>query len=160
MTGRFSGQFSVKSREDLIKRYEQAELKDCRINAYPEAIEKDGFLVQPPNFVFIDLDLANFNDDRKKLDKLKNRTLRKMEQLNGSYPTVSWTGNDYHLYLPIDVLVLDNEYIFQKINFLTSFRLKVNIFIIMFLKFSCSLQKIILQVGGRTQIIDQSTKHV
>lgn len=117
MTAKFSGQFSVKSKEDLIKRYEQADLMDCRVNAYPEIIEKDGILVQPPNFVFIDLDLSNFSDDGKKLDKVKNSTLRKMEQLNGAQPTVSWTGNGYHVYLPIEVPVLDNEYIFSKDKF-------------------------------------------
>lgn len=117
MTAKFSGQFSVKSREDLIKRCEQAEFKDCRINAYPEVIEKDGFLVQPPNFIFIDLDLSNFNNDQKKLDRVNNSTLRKMEQLNGSYPTVSFTGNGYHIYLPIEVPVLENEYVFSKDKF-------------------------------------------
>lgn len=117
MTARFNGQFSVKSREDLIKRYEQAEFKDCRVNAYPEVITKDGILIQPPNFVFIDLDLTNFSNDIKKLDKVKNSALRKIEQLNGSHPTVSWTGNGYHIYMPIDVPVLDNEYLFSKDKF-------------------------------------------
>jgi hypothetical protein len=117
MTARFSGQFTVQSREDLIKRCEQADLIDCRINAYPEVIEKDRLLVQPPNFIFIDLDLSTFNDDRKKLDKVKNSALRKMEQMNGSHPTVSFTGNGYHIYLPTDVPVLDNEYIFSKDKF-------------------------------------------
>lgn len=65
MTAQYSGQFSVDSRDDLIKKCEQADFKDCRINAYPEVIEKDGLLVQPPNFIFIDLDLSDFNDDRK-----------------------------------------------------------------------------------------------
>lgn len=74
------------------KKCEQADFKDCRINAYPETIERDGFLVQPPNFVFIDLDLSTFNDGRKKLDKVKDSTLRKLEQLNGSHPTVSLQG--------------------------------------------------------------------
>lgn len=117
MTAKFSGQFSVNSKEDLIKRYEQANFVDCRVNAYPEVITKGGILIQPPNFVFIDLDLSNFSNDMKKLDKTKNSTIRKMEQLNGSYPTVTWTGNGYHIYLPIDVPVLDNEYIFSKDKF-------------------------------------------
>lgn len=117
MSARFSGQFSVESREDLLKRCEQADLQDCRINAYPEVIEKDGILIQPPNFIFIDLDLSNFSNDNKKLDKIKNSTLRKMEQLNGSHPTVSFTGNGYHIYLPIEVPVLDNEYLFSKDKF-------------------------------------------
>jgi hypothetical protein len=114
MTARFSGQFAIQSREDLIKRCEQADFIDCRINAYPEVVDKDGLLIQPPNFVFIDLDLSNFDYDQKKLDKVKNSTLRKMEQFNGSHPTVSFTGNGYHIYLPIEVPILDNEYIFSK----------------------------------------------
>jgi hypothetical protein len=117
MTVKFSGQFSVNSKEDLFKRYEQADLKDCRVNAYPEIIEIGDMLVQPPNFVFIDFDLSNFSGDRKKLDKVKNGTIRKMEQFNGAHPTVSWTGNGYHIYLPIDIPVLDNEYVFSKDNF-------------------------------------------
>jgi hypothetical protein len=121
MTARFSGQFTVQSGEDLIKQCEQADLIDCRINAYPEVITKDGILIQPPNFIFIDLDLSNFNNDIKKLDKVKKSTLRKMEQLNGSHPTVSWTGNGYHIYLPIEVPVLDNEYEFSKDKFLKFF---------------------------------------
>lgn len=117
MTARFNGQFSVNSKEDLINRCEQADFKDCRVNAYPEMIENNGMLVQPPNFVFIDLDLANFNDDRKKLDKVKNSTLRRMEQLNGARPTLSWTGNGYHIYLPNDVSVLDNIFLLSKDKF-------------------------------------------
>jgi hypothetical protein len=117
MTARFSGQFSSDSRDDLIKKCEQADSKDCRINAYPETMERDGFLVQPSNFVFIDLDLSNFSNDQKKLDKVKNNPIRKIEQLNGSHPTVSFTGNGYHIYLPIEVPVLDNEYVFSKDKF-------------------------------------------
>lgn len=117
MTFRSNGQFTVNTKDEVLKRCEQADFKDCRINAYPQTIEKEGILVQPPNFVFIDLDLGNFNNDIKKLDKVKNSTLRKMEQLQGSHPTISWTGNGYHIYLPIDIPVLDNEYVFSKGKF-------------------------------------------
>jgi hypothetical protein len=117
MTAKYSGQFSVKSREELLQRYEEAQFIDCRINAYPETMGKDELLIQPPNFVFIDLDISYFGNDAKKLDKVKNSTLRKMEQFNGSHPTVSFTGNGYHIYLPIDVPVLDNEYIFSRDKF-------------------------------------------
>ena len=117
MTYRSNGQFIVNTTDEVLKRCEQADFKDCRINAYPQTIDKEGILVQPPNFVFIDLDLGNFNSDIKKLDKVKNSTLRKMEQLQGSHPTVSWTGNGYHIYLPIDIPVLDNEYVFSKDKF-------------------------------------------
>jgi hypothetical protein len=117
MTYRSNGQFIVNTTDEVLKRCEQADFKDCRINAYPQTIDKEGMLVQPPNFVFIDLDLGNFNSDIKKLDKVKNSTLRKMEQLQGSHSTVSWTGNGYHIYLPIDIPVLDNEYVFSKDKF-------------------------------------------
>lgn len=117
MTYRSNGQFTVISKKEILKICKHADFKDCRINAYPEVIEKDGFLIQPPNFVFIDLDLSNFSNDIKKLDRVKNSTLRKMEQLDGSHPTVSFTGNGYHIYLPIEVPVLDNEYIFSKDKF-------------------------------------------
>ena len=40
-----------------------------------------------------------------------------MEQLQGPHPTISWTGNGYHIYLPIDGPVLDNEYVFSKDKF-------------------------------------------
>ncbi|HEU5120538.1 MAG TPA: DNA primase noncatalytic subunit PriX [Candidatus Nitrosocosmicus sp.] len=124
MTYRSNGQFTVTSKEEIFKRCEQDDFKDCRINAYPEVIENNGFLIQPPNFVFIDLDLSNFSNDIKKLDKVKNSTLRKMEQLNGSHPTVSFTGNGYHIYLPIEVPVLDNEYEFSKDKFPNFFSAK------------------------------------
>lgn len=117
MTYRSNGQFTVTSKEEIFKRCEQADFKDCRINAYPEVIDNDGFLIQPPNFVFIDLDLSNLSDDKKKLDRVKNSTLRKMGQLNGSHPTVSFTGNGYHIYLPIEVPVLDSVYELSKDQF-------------------------------------------
>jgi len=124
MTFRSNGQFTVNTKQEILKRCEQSDFKDCRINAYPETIVKEGMLIQAPNFVFVDLDLGNFDNDINKLNKVKNSTLRKMEQMHGSHPTLSWTGNGYHIYLPIDVSVLDNEYIFSKDKFPKLFSLK------------------------------------
>jgi hypothetical protein len=117
MTAKTNGQVFVDSEDEIRKYFSDADYLDCRINAYPEILERDGFLVQPPNFVFIDLDISNFSNDIRKLDKIKNSTLRKMEQLNGSHPTVTLRGNGYHIYLPIDIPVLDNEYVFSKDKF-------------------------------------------
>ena len=111
-----NAQFTVASKEEILKRCRQSGYKDCRINAYPEIIEKDGILVQPPNFILIDLDLASFGGDIRKLDKVKNGTLRKMAVMSG-FPTVTWTGNGYHIYLPIQISVLDHQYIFSKDEF-------------------------------------------
>jgi len=81
MTFRSNGQFTVNTYQEILKRCVQADFKDCRINAYPETIVREGILIQPPNFVFVDLDIGNFEDDMNKLDKVKNSTLRKMEQI-------------------------------------------------------------------------------
>jgi hypothetical protein len=124
MSFRSNGQFTVNTKQEILKRCEHSEFKDCRINAYPETISKEGILIQSPNFVFVDLDLGNFDNDIKKLDKVKNSTLRKMEQMQGSHPTLSWTGNGYHIYLPVDIPVLDNEYVFSKDKFPNLFSLK------------------------------------
>jgi hypothetical protein len=124
MTFRSNGQFTVNTKQEILIRCVQSDFKDCRINAYPETIVKEGILIQSPNFIFVDLDLGNFDNDINKLDKVKNSTLRKMEQMQGSHPTLSWTGNGYHIYLPIDVPVLDNEYVFSKDKFPNLFSLK------------------------------------
>ena len=123
MTFRSNGQFTVNTKQEILKRCVQSDFKDCRINAYPETIVKEGILIQSPNFVFVDLDLGNFDNDLNKLYKVKSSTLRKMEQMHGSHPTLSWTGNGYHIYLPIDVPVLDNEYVFSKDKFPNLFSL-------------------------------------
>jgi hypothetical protein len=114
MTFKSNGQFAVTTREEILRRCEQSDYRDCRINAYPEIIERDGMLVQPPNFIFIDLDLANFDYSINRLDKAKNSTLRKMAIMS-CFPTVLWTGNGYHIYLPLQIPVLDNQqHIFSK----------------------------------------------
>ena len=117
MTFKSNGQFTITAKDEILKRCEQSDYKDCRINAYPEIIEKDGILVQPPNFIFIDLDLENFDYNIMRLDKVKNSTLRKMAIMSG-FPTVLWTGNGYHIYLPLKSSVLDNQqFIFSKDKF-------------------------------------------
>lgn len=123
MTIKYNGQFSVFSEEDILIKCKQADYNDCRINAYPEVIESNGNLVQPPNFIFIDLDLGNFNNDINKLDKIKNSTLRKIGQYK-SIPTIVWTGNGYHIYFPIRIPVIDHIYIFSKDNFTNLFSSK------------------------------------
>lgn len=116
MTLKSNGQFTVKSKDEILRKCIQSDYRDCRINAYPENLLKDGVLIQPPNFAFIDLDLANFNNDIKKLDKVKDSTLRKMSELS-AFPTVSWTGNGYHIYLPLNISILDHVYVFSKDKF-------------------------------------------
>ena len=90
----------------MYKAYESANFVDCRVNAFPSYTEYKGIQRYPPNFVFADLDASSFENSmllRKSLDDTL-RTIRL--KINGS-PTVLWTGNGYHVYQPIDAVILE-----------------------------------------------------
>jgi hypothetical protein len=116
MTKKSNYQFTVYSKDQIIQKCVASDFIDCRINAYPEYTEYKGIIRQPPNFVFIDLDLTNFEMDRRKLDWGLKRTLKKIKEYKG-FPSVLWTGNGYHIYIPINAIVLDHESIFLRERF-------------------------------------------
>ncbi|MDN5846305.1 MAG: hypothetical protein L0H53_08540 [Candidatus Nitrosocosmicus sp.] len=116
MTDISKGQFSVTTVEGILKECKQADFINCRINAYAEYTEYKGILRQSPDFVFIDLDLTQFDYDKRRLNSALKKTLNKMKKVHGN-PTVLWTGNGYHIYQPVKGLVLDQEVIFSKNNF-------------------------------------------
>ena len=68
---------------------------------------------QPPEFLFIDIDRHDFDKERLFQHAL-TATLLKIENILGGHPSVLWTGNGYHIYQPIDSLVLEQEDIFSK----------------------------------------------
>jgi hypothetical protein len=113
MTKKYNYQFTVYSKDQIIQKCIESDFIDCRINAYPEYTEYKGIIRQPPNFVFIDLDLGNFEMDRKKLDLRLKRTLKKIREYGG-IPSVIWTGNGYHIYLSLSAIVLDQESVLSK----------------------------------------------
>ena len=84
-------QFIVYSMEEALARFKQADLLDCKINAYPNRIEWKGLNRQSPDLIFIDLDLARFKS-RLALDRALTRTLKKIkEKFNCDVqPTVLW----------------------------------------------------------------------
>lgn len=84
MTSISNGQFTVTSNEEILQRCKEADYIDCRINAYPEYTQYKGNIRQPPNFVFIDLDLSNFSkykNPKKMLDRTLENTLKKYNPL-------------------------------------------------------------------------------
>ena len=87
---------------------------DCRINAYPAYTQYKGINRQAPNFIFIDLDRCNFTTE-KALRLALDRTLKNIRDL-GAEPTVLWSGNGYHVYLPINAFVLEQEEVFAKFD--------------------------------------------
>jgi hypothetical protein len=104
-------QILVYNKEEALARFRQANLLDCRINAYPDYIGIAGLNRQAPNFIFIDLDLCR-SDSRKALDKALRNVLKNIKKLNGAEATVIWSGNGYHIYLPIKAFILELESVF------------------------------------------------
>ena len=96
-------QFLVNSKEEVIARFKQAEYMDCRINAFPSYIEHRGKMIQKSNFIFIDIDRQNLG--------IVNECLEMIDDQFGNViqPTVLFTGNGYHIYLPIEGKVLEDN---------------------------------------------------
>jgi hypothetical protein len=105
-------QIVVYSKEEALARFKAANYRDCKINAYPRFVEWNGINRQPPNFIFIDLDQGRF----RLIDRALHRTLKNISQRFNTkvHPTVIWSGHGYHIYLPVEAFVLEQESEFNK----------------------------------------------
>ena len=110
-----NAQITVYDRQHIFEYFKAANYLDCRINAYPTHTEYKGVNRQPANFLFIDMDLKDFNSNDE-LDKAKNNTLRKIGKVLGKdfEPTVLWTGNGYHIYQPLEGCILEGYDVFAE----------------------------------------------
>jgi hypothetical protein len=108
-------QVLVYSKEEALARFKQANYLDCRINAYPDHTEWQGINRQGPNFIFIDLDKSNFKTD-KEFKAAYNQTSKNIKEILGGNPTVIFTGNGVHIYLPVQELIFEQEEIFSKFD--------------------------------------------
>ena len=113
-TATYGAQVLVFSIEEAAQKFAAANMLDCRINAYPAYTQYKGINRQAPNFIFIDLDRCNFTTERA-LRLALDRTLKNIRYL-GAEPTVLWSGNGYHVYLPINAFVLELEEVFAKFD--------------------------------------------
>jgi hypothetical protein len=105
-------QILVYNKEEALAWYKQANLLDCRINAYPNYTEYKGINRQAPNFIFLDLDNSTFKTKRA-LQMALDKTLKNLHNiLNARSPTVIWSGNGYHIYQPVSAFPLEREEIF------------------------------------------------
>jgi hypothetical protein len=95
--------------------FKQANFLDCRINAYPDYTEFQGINRQAPNFIFIDLDLSSFKCIEE-LNIFLEKVLKKISRVLGAKPTVLWSGNGYHIYLPAEAFPLEQEVLFSKFD--------------------------------------------
>lgn len=106
-------QFEVFSKQQMMKAYEESNFIDCRVNAYPSYTEYKGIQRYPPNFLFADLDLSSFRD-RHALERALESSLQTIKlRINGN-PTVLWTGNGYHIYQPVEAVILEQYTEFEE----------------------------------------------
>ena len=116
-------QVTVYDERYALAKFKQSNLVDCRINGYPSYIEYKRHVRQTPDFIFIDLDLENFVSfanwsSKQLLDMALENTLWKIREVFGKdiQPTVLWTGNGYHIYMPIRPIPipLESDIMFSK----------------------------------------------
>ncbi len=105
------GQRKVNDRGEAMMFYKAALYEDCYLNAYTnyEAMIETGDL--PPTYkplprhVVIDIDRVSFQTDEE-LETALKETLANIRDnitgLSGREPTVIWSGNGYHVHIPLD----------------------------------------------------------
>jgi hypothetical protein len=94
-------QIIVNSKEEAIAFYKEANYMDCRLAAYPYSVNNSPQII---DFVMLDLDLNNFKFSRQKLDRVLNKILLTLKKEEDVEPTVIWSGNGYHVLIPIEPL--------------------------------------------------------
>jgi hypothetical protein len=111
-----NSQILVNSKEEALAWFKAADYKDCKINAYPAYNGMKNLNRQEPNFIFIDLDSGGFKT-HEELDKVLTKTLKNInDKLNRAVPSVLWSGNGYHIYLPVKAPLLELENIFIELS--------------------------------------------
>jgi hypothetical protein len=107
-------QITVYNKEEAMARFKQSNSLDCRINAYPSSKYVKRYIKQTPNFLFIDLD-SQVTDLDKELNQVLTNIKLKFED-DAIEPTVLWSGKGYHIYLPVNAIVLEYESLFEDIE--------------------------------------------
>jgi Primase X len=102
MTKALGFQKEVFNKYEILAYFKASDYKDCRINAYPTCTGFKGVNLTAPSFIMIDLDLKDFEYSTDELNKVLNKTIRKLcDIFHSAHPTVLWTGNGYHVYQPV-----------------------------------------------------------
>ncbi|MGD1837092.1 MAG: DNA primase noncatalytic subunit PriX [Nitrososphaeraceae archaeon] len=115
MTKKLGYQKEVFSKDEALQYFKESNYIDCRINAFPSFTDYKGIQRYPPDFIFIDLDRNNFKTE-KSLDLALKNTLKNIYEKSDGFPTVLFTGGGYHIYQPIDSLVLETINIFNEFD--------------------------------------------
>jgi hypothetical protein len=107
-------QVLVDSKEQALAYFKAAKYFDCRISAYPywrPSLVSEFIGIKnpiPPDLIMVDLDLCNFQLDYSALETALQKAILKIKRLLSLTPTVIWSGNGYHIYIPTNAVVLEN----------------------------------------------------
>jgi hypothetical protein len=109
MTKDLGYQVEVIDKQKALDYFKSSRYEDCRINAYPPLTNYHGINITPISFIMVDLDLKDFGDLKKEklLEKALNKASDNIKEIIGGNPTVLWTGNGYHIYQPVDGILLE-----------------------------------------------------
>lgn len=108
-------QVVVNNKDEALALFKAANYLDCKINAYLKYVEWKGLNRQPPNFIFIDLDQGR----TKLIDKVLKKTLKNITHRFNTpvHPTVIGSGHGYHIYLPVEAFILEEEIEFARFGY-------------------------------------------
>jgi hypothetical protein len=104
--------------------FKESDYYDCKINCIPyddnskqshntniKSTIKSKTSAPESSFIMIYLTMADFSYDKRKLDIVLNKTLKKLSVkfYGDAYPTVLWVGNGYRIYQPLDGMIFEND---------------------------------------------------
>ena len=113
MTKKLRGQKEIFSKEQILEYFRESDYIDCRINAFPSYVEYEGIQRYQPDFIFIDIDKNNFRTE-KSFNLALTKTLKNIKEKLDGHPTVLSTGGGFHVYQPINSIVLETIKEFQE----------------------------------------------
>lgn len=104
--------------------FKESDYYDCKINCLPcdnnsspshntdiNNTIKSKTCAPESSFILIYINMEDFSYDRKKLDIVLNKTLKKLSAkfYGDAYPTVLWVGTGYRIYQPLDGIIFENH---------------------------------------------------
>jgi hypothetical protein len=104
MTAKSNGQITVHSKDQMLRKFEETDFIDCRVNAYP-LVPKN--ILQVPNIILIDIDInRSLKTGSKQIDAQLNKTLQKIRECtcDSIRPLILWTGNGYHIIVILNIV--------------------------------------------------------
>jgi hypothetical protein len=97
-------QIPVISKKELISKFNSSNYVDCSIAAFPYLKENISWA---SDLIFIDLDKSDFMNEHS-FKRAYNSTMKNIRNILNGNPTVLFTGGGYHIYQPIEGVILDN----------------------------------------------------